>query len=920
MKKTVLHLITLLCMATVTHAQESIPLPEHPRPDFERHEWLNLNGEWSFTFDRAAAEQGIADGQLSGFDLKIQVPFPWGSKLSGVENNGDTGFYGRNVTVPVAWKGKRIFLVIGACEWDTKVWLDGALLGNHQGGYTPFEFELTDKALFGTSQMLVISADDTPADSRLDGKQGYGNAKGIWQTVYLETRGDNFIDYVHFSPDIDRSVVKVETALDRLPTKDMQIRVRFKNGGQPDFIFPLKGKALKTKTRQFEIRLADQRLWTLDDPWLYETEVSLLAGEQTVDCVNAYFGQRKIGVVKLPGEDYPYVALNNQPVYLQLTLDQSYHPEGFYTFPSDQFMRDEILLSKRLGLNGNRIHIKAEIPRKLYWADKLGLLIMADVPNWWGEPVDAAKKDWEYCMRQQVKRDFNHPSIFAWVDFNETWGLFTKVDDKRVYLPETQEWVRRMYLENKKLDPTRLVEDNSACFHDHVQTDLNTWHCYLPGYLWKDALDNAEKNTYIGSAWNFTGENRQDGAPMLNSECGNVWGYDGSTGDVDITWDYHIMMNEFRSHPMCAGWLYTEHHDVINEWNGYVRYDRTPKYDGMDAFVPGMTFADLHTPYYIAPQGDLCREARAGSMIEIPLFASFMTDRNPGTLRLETSLAGWDALGNESLTKTATNPVPFKPYMHESIAPAKVILPEQKGLYVLRYELKTAGGTTLGRNFSLIRVKEGKNPATDRKTELVTIDPAQFSDAQWSYKQWNVLDGLKVDGTGSGYFEYTIPWPQGVSLDATESVMLVFEASAKKLYGKDVEGASEGEGDYMRGKGILDPSKNKNAYPMTDLQTFPSYVKISVNGKTCGEAWLPDDPADHRGALSWFAQPRDKRLYEAGSYGYLIKTPVPLAALTEGQDIRIRIEAPDGVNGGLAIYGKDFGRYPLDPTFVFVGK
>ncbi|MDR1676588.1 MAG: glycoside hydrolase family 2, partial [Tannerella sp.] len=344
-------------------------------------------------------------------------------------------------------------------------------------------------------------------------------------------------------------------------------------------------------------------------------------------------------------------------------------------------------------------------------------------------------------------------------------------------------------------------------------------------------------------------------------------------------------------------------------------------YDGLDAFVPGMTLADLHTLYYIAPQGDLCREARAGSTLESPLFASFMTDQNPGALRLETSLAGWDALGNGSLTKTATYPVAFKPYLHESIAPAKVTLPEQKGLYVLRYELKTADGTTLGRNFSLIRVKEGKNPATDRKTVAVTVDPAQFSGAQWTYKQWNVLDGLKVNGAGSGYFEYTVSWPQGVTLDGTESVTLVFEASAKKLHGKDVEGAdSTDDSNYMRGKGIHDPSKNPNAYPMTGRQTFPSYAKIYVNGRTCGDAWLPDDPADHRGALSWFSQPQDKKLYEAGSYGYLVKTPVPVTALTEGQDIRIRIEVPDGVNGGLAIYGKDFGRYPLDPTLVFVEK
>ncbi|GHV66709.1 hypothetical protein FACS1894199_10700 [Bacteroidia bacterium] len=921
MKKSFISFIAFSCLFISAAAQELIPLPEHPRPDFERSEWLNLNGEWQFTFNRQIAEKSIQNKAVAGFDLKIQVPFPWGSELSRVENKGDIGFYGKTITVPAAWKNKRIFLVIGASEWDTKVWFDGTLLGNYQGGYTPFEFELTDKVQFGTPQPLIISADDTPSDQRLYGKQGYGDAKGIWQTVYIEARGENFIDYVHFSPNIDRSVVKVEAALDKLPAKNTQIRLRFKNDEQTEYIFKVKGNAAKSKMQQFEIKLANQHLWDLDDPYLYEMEVSLRSGEQTLDAVNSYFGQRKIGVAKFPGEDYTYVTLNNKPVYLQLALDQSYHPQGFYTFPSDAFMRDEILLSKKLGLNGNRIHIKVEIPRKLYWADKLGLLIMADVPNWWGQPGEAAKKDWEYCMHQQIKRDYNHPAIFAWVNFNETWGLATKVDNKNVYLPETQEWVRKMYLEAKKTDPTRLVEDNSACHGDHVQTELNSWHNYLPGYRWKGWIDDAVKKTFVGSSWNFIGDNKQTGAPMLNSECGNVWGYHGSTGDADYTWDYHIMMNEFRSHPACAGWLYTEHHDVINEWNGYVRYDRSPKFDGMDAFVPEMSIADLHTLYYIAPQGDLCREATAGTTIEIPLFASFMTDKYPGTLRLETHLSGWDALGNETLVKGATYPVAFKPFLHELLTPAKVTLPQQRGIYVLRYELKNTEGVTLGKNFSLIYVKEGKSPVSDKSTELLPFAPAKFSDAKWSSKQWNVLDGLKVNGAGSGYFEYTIPWPTSVSLPQTESVTFVFEASAKQLYVKDMDGTVyDGNDDYMLGKGLLESSKSKNAYPMTGVKKFPSYIKVSVNGHVCGDASLPDDPADHRGVLSWFSQPHDNKLNEAGSYGYLTKIIVPVTTLTEGQPIRIRLEVPEGVNGGLAIYGKSFGRYPLDPTLVFVKK
>ena len=403
----------------------SIPLPEHPRPDFERSEWVNLNGHWAFTFDQQAAETAISTGDFSAMDKKILVPFPWGSKLSEVEDGGDIGWYGREITVPKSWKGKRVFLVVGASDWDTQVLLDGKEIGRHQGGYTPFECELTD-VTFGKAQKLVIKADDTASDAHLYGKQGYGNARGIWQTVYLEARGENYIKSLHFSPDIDNSSVKVDVALAAAAAPGESFKLAFKTGGQDTFTGDLEGK----DKASFVIPIKDQHLWDLDDPFLYEVTASIGG-----DSVNSYFGQRKIGVINFPGEEYTYVALNNKPIYLQLCLDQSYHPEGFYTFPSDEFMKNEILLSKKLGLNGNRIHIKVEIPRKLYWADKLGLLIMADTPNFWGEPVPEARQDWEHCLRGQVERDYNHPSIFAYVNFNETWGLF---DKDHVYTKDAQ--------------------------------------------------------------------------------------------------------------------------------------------------------------------------------------------------------------------------------------------------------------------------------------------------------------------------------------------------------------------------------------------------------------------------------------------------------------------------------------------------
>ena len=889
-----------LLLAACTPKTVNIPLPEHPRPDFERADWLNLNGYWAFTFDAAAAQKALSDKSCASLDQRILVPFPWGSKLSEVEDKGDIAWYGREITVPKAWEGKRVFLVVGASDWETTAWLDGVEAGTHQGGYTPFECELKN-VRFGESQTLMIKADDTPSDAHLYGKQGYGNARGIWQTVYLEARGANYIQSLHFSPDIDNACVQVDVALAAPAAEGEAFKLAFKTGGQSDFSADMAGK----DCARFTVPLKDQHLWDLDDPFLYEVTASL--GDE--DAVDSYFGQRKIGVATLPGTDFPYIALNGKPLYLQLCLDQSYHPDGFYTFPSDEFMKNEILISKNLGLNGNRIHIKVEVPRKLYWADKLGLLIMADTPNFWGKPVPEAREDWERCLRAQVERDYNHPSIFAWVNFNETWGL---KGEGGVYEKETQEWVRAMYHLTKELDPTRLVEDNSACNYDHVETDINSWHAYKRGCMWEPMIAEADAKTFPGSEWNYIGGNVQNGVPMMNSECGNVWGYTGSAGDCDYTWDYHIMINSFRRHPKCCGWLYTEHHDVINEWNGYVKYDRSEKIDGLGELLPGMTVADFQSAWYIQPLCYLYTEQSAGSTLNLPVHASFMTDKDPGKLTLETQLVGWDALGAFNTFESASIPVAFAPYFVGEAGTVQVRMPDQNGLYLLRMVLKNSRGDVLHRNFTTFRVKDGQTPESE-KTRLVTFEPASFTAQEWSDKQTLVYDGLKVNGFGHGYFEYTVGLP---STDGLEEAGLVFEASAKQWFGKDREGG-EIQGDYMLGKGTFDPCKSLNSYAMTDKVLWPSKLEVSVDGQVIGKYDLADDPADHRGILSWGSQTKERWMREAGSYGELVKMDIPASLLKGKEQVVIRFTTPaDDLDGGLALYGKDFGRYPLDPTLV----
>ncbi|MBN1816212.1 MAG: hypothetical protein JW828_02555 [Sedimentisphaerales bacterium] len=918
---------SLILLLSISAAGAAIPLPEHPRPDFQRSRWLNLNGSWKFAFD--SENKGVEQEWFSGnkdFSLTITVPFPWGSALSGVKDQADIGWYARSIRVPSDWKGQRVFLVVGASDWHTTAWLDGKKLGEHQGGYTPFAFDLTPMLQFGREQKLVLRVDDTPHKFKLEGKQGYGRAAGIWQTVYLEARPAVAIETVHFTPDIDNKKVTVKVTLDQEAPVDLAFE-----------LVPLHGDVIRgpgakqtiakgQKTLQYDLGIPAVRLWSLEDPYLYEVEAVLRnTGGIIEDRVRTYFGMRKISTGVLPGTDLPYVMLNNKPIYLQLTLDQSYHPEGFYTFPSDAFMRDEILRTRSIGLNGQRIHIKVEIPRKLYWADRLGVLIMADVPNSWGDPDEKMRAETEYALRGMIRRDYNHPSIFSWVNFNETWGLRT--GDKG-YTPETQTWVESVYRLTKELDATRLVEDNSPCNHDHVATDLNTWHAYLPGYGWRELLDQICRDTHVGSTWNYIGGRRQDGDPMFNSECGNVWGYEGSAGDVDWSWDYHIMINEFRRHPKACGWLYTEHHDVINEWNGYWRFDRSNKYTGMSDLVKGMTLNDLHGKFYIASERELCRAVRPAQTVETPLYASFMTDEQAGNeLVLDMELYGWNTLGVQRRYWRGRRTIPYTPWMNKELPAAEITMPEEPGLAVLTLTLKDRTERILHRNFTTYLVEEGPSPreqATSSRRSgrqhVVRFAPHTFSDAKWSLKQWNVLDGLKVNGAGSGYFEYQIDWPSSLALEDIQNATIRMELSAKQLFGKDREGAAKQEGDFMRGKGTHDPSLNRNAYPMTDETTFPSAVRIRAMGESLGVFELPDDPADHRGILSWYSQKRDRFLREAGSYGYLIDAGLSKDMLQKAyaeKKIILRLEVDEALPGGLAVYGERFGRYPVDPMIVF---
>jgi hypothetical protein len=282
---------------------------------------------------------------------------------------------------------------------------------------------------------------------------------------------------------------------------------------------------------------------------------------------------------------------------------------------------------------------------------------------------------------------------------------------------------------------------------------------------------------------------------------------------------------------------------------------------------------------------------------------------------------GYDALGQKKTWGNMTKTVPYQAWLQKELEPIKLTMPDEKSVVIAALILEDNAGNVVHRNFTTFIV-EGKTPSemtllSGKKVKLISIEPKNFSDARWSKKQWNVLDGLKVNGAGSGYFEYKIKIPTDTKF---ESASFVAEVSSKQLFAKDKENSQIKNTDYMLGA-KAEPSQNKNAYPMTDTSRYPSAVSVKINGVFAGRYDLSNDPADHRGILSWHNQPQDKKLYEAGSYGYRMGVNIPQKALelarTTGELI-IRLEVDESLAGGLAIYGDKFGRYPMNPTVVLV--
>jgi len=584
------------------------PAGVHPRPQLTRDRWFDLSGEWQFSYDDS--DIGLSrcwyrtwHSSAGVVERSITVPYPPESAASGI---GDTGYhrvlwYRRTFTAPHQ-PGERLLLHFGAVDYSAEVWLNGQLVASHTGGHTPFSADITDALLDSAEQVLVVRAVDDPRDlEQPRGKQDwqdephaiwYERTSGIWQRVWLEPVPAVRIEKLRWTPDVEAAVLRLDVRLNQVAQQPLRLRLRL-TGQDTELadstVSVTRGRAtIAVRLPQADMTLERQRmLWSPETPNLFEAEIELYGNDEAgtptpVDRVHSYAAMRSIAASN------NRILLNGRPYFLRLVLDQGYWPESHLAVPDSEATRREVQLVRELGFNGVRLHQRAADPSFLYWCDRLGLLVWAEMPaayEFSTRAVERITEEWTEIQR----RDYSHPCIIAWVPINESWGVPTLTSSAA-----QRSFVTALYHLTKALDPTRLVVGNDGW--EQIVTDVLTVHDYTAHgkvlsqrYGNTAAVSTTLQDVQPGYRSVLLPGMTADGLPLMITEFGGIsydtddgpsWhGYSVARSSEELLARYRALVDALLDAPAISGFCYTQLTDTLQEKNGLLTADRTPKAD-----------------------------------------------------------------------------------------------------------------------------------------------------------------------------------------------------------------------------------------------------------------------------------------------------------------------------------------------------
>jgi beta-galactosidase/beta-glucuronidase len=565
----------------------------YPRPQLQRPRWYSLNGSWEFAFD---AEGAWTQPEEVPWNERIAVPFAPEVRASGVNAPGffRACWYRKRFELPERAEQERWILHFGAVDWQATVWVNGAYAGEHQGGYTPFHFDITD---FATDPecVVVVRAEDDPHDlAKPRGKQDwllqphsiwYPRTTGIWQTVWLEKVPSTRIARVSFTPNLARWELGLQIWVEGARRSDLRLGVRLQSAGT---LLAADSYQIVNGEVHRGIALSDpgiddsrnELLWSPHAPNLIDVELTLFDERGTaIEQLRSYTALRTTAV---QGDRF---LLNGRPYLLRMVLDQGYWPDTGLTAPHDQALKRDVELARQMGFNGVRKHQKIEDPRYLFWADALGLAVWEEMPSAYrftGASVERVAREWTSV----IQRDYSHPCVIAWVPINESWGVPNLPDN-----PRERHYVQALYHLTKTLDPTRPVIGNDGW--ESVATDIIGIHDYddqpdriARRYRATDVLPRLFKRERPGGRLLvLEGGTPHTDLPLMLTEFGGIavagsgtWGYSTCRTAADLADRYRRLLAAVRSLGLLAGFCYTQFSDTYQEANGLLHADRTPKF------------------------------------------------------------------------------------------------------------------------------------------------------------------------------------------------------------------------------------------------------------------------------------------------------------------------------------------------------